>query len=308
LSEQEYPDEATEREDGSSCATWLEPRPQRNPHGTADLSGKVALVTGGGWNIGRAVALKLAQAGARVVISSRNRTNLEETVAFARERRLRVRHLVCDLTIPSEVDRLFEDIERNEGRVEVLACLAGGFGAGQPLPETNPKEWLDVLLRNFYSTYLCCRAALPGMLAGKKGDILTCAGGGAFFPMVGVHATAYASAKAAVCRFTDQLYAEVLDVPGIRVNCMEPGLTWSPKDLERIKAEEEATGQPHPLRERNHDPEDGAELALFLLSPAARPLNGRILSVDEDWWQDPERVAYVARTDLYRLRRTFEAE
>jgi len=266
------------------------------------------LVTGGGWNIGRAVSLQLARAGAKVVIASRNRGNLEETVGTAKKHDLQVRLVVCDLTIPAEVERLFGDIDSVEGRVDIQACFTGGFGAGQALQDTDPREWLDVLLRNFYATYLCCRSALPGMLARKKGDILTCAGGGAFFPMVGVHATAYASAKAAVCRFTDQLYAEVIEFPGIRINCMEPGLTWSPKDLERIKAQEEETGHPHPLRERNHSPEDGAKLALFLLSPASRQLNGRILSVDEDWWHDPERVARVAQTDLYRLRRTFEAE
>lgn len=269
------------------------------------LAGRVALVTGGGWNIGRAIALRLAQDGATVIIASRNRSNLADTVEYARQRDLDVRSHVVDLTDPKGVDDLFRDIYASEGHVDILACIAGGFGAGNSLPETDPREWMDVFARNVFSTYLCCRAALPGMLEKKRGDILTCAGGGAFFPMVGVHATAYASAKAAICRFTDQLYAEYMEIPGLRINCIEPGMTLSPIDLERIREEERNTGRPHPAREMNHSPDDGAELARFLLSPAARVLNGRILSVDEDWWREPSVVQQVASGDLYRLRRTY---
>ncbi len=269
------------------------------------LKGRVALVTGGGWNIGRAIALRLARDGATVIIASRNRDNLSETVEYARQRDLDLRSHVCDLTDPQGVEGLFRDIWASEGRVDILACLAGGFGAGAALPDTDPREWMGVFARNVYTTYLCCRKALPGMLERKRGDILTCAGGGAFFPMVGVHATAYASAKAAICRFTDQLYAENMEVPDLRINCIEPGMTLSPIDLERIEEEEKASGRPHPAREMNHSPEDGAELARFLLSPAAKILNGRILSVDEDWWRDPVAVQQVGKGDLYRLRRNY---
>ena len=273
-----------------------------------DLTGKVAVVTGGGWNIGRAIALAIARAGARVVVASRNLTNLEETVAIGRAEDLKIRPLAGDLTDPAEVDRVFEDVVANEGGVDVLACLAGGYGAPQPLHETDPQAWLDVLVRNVYTTFLCCRAVLQGMLQKRAGDILTCAGGGAFFPMVDVHATAYACSKAAICRFTDQLYAEHRNVAGLRINCIEPGMTLSPLDLSRIEEEEKRTGQVNPARERNHAPEDAAELVLWLLSPAARGINGRILSTDEDWWRDGTKVAQVVPSDLYRLRRTFLPE
>jgi 3-oxoacyl-[acyl-carrier protein] reductase len=269
------------------------------------LKGRVALVTGGGWNIGRAIALRFAEDGATVVIASRNRGNLGETVEYARQRDLNVRSHVADLTRTQCVDDLFRDIYASEGHVDILACIAGGFGAGSALPDTDPREWMDVIARNLFSTYLSCRAALPGMLERKRGDILTCTGGGAFFPMAGVHATAYATAKAGICRFTDQLYSEYMDVPGLRINCIEPGMTLSPIDLERIREEERVTGRPHPARELNHSPDDAAELARFLVSPAARTLNGRILSVDEEWWRDQAAVQQIARSDLYRLRMNY---
>lgn len=283
----------------------LTPKPEPAPIESELQRGKIAIVTGGGWNIGRAIALKLATEGARVIITSRNGDNLEMTAAQAHRKDLYIRPIVADLTKPEDVHRMIGDVLGEEGPPDILACMAGGFGCGVPIVDSDPLEWRDVLLRNLYTTYLSCRAVLPSMLERQRGDILTCAGGGAFFPMVGVNATAYASAKAGICRFTDQLYVEVMDMPAIRVNCMEPGMTWSPKDLERIVEEEKALGRPHPLREMNHPPEDGARLACFLLSPEARLLNGRILSVDEDWWLDPVKVKQVSETDLYRLRRTF---
>ena len=298
-------DKLSEPIPGGALATEETPQLQPEPPEAASLSNRVAVITGGGWNIGRATSLALARAGAKVVITSRNRTNLEETVALAKAEDLEMRCIQADLTDDEQVERVFEDVAGAEGEADILCAIAGGYGAAQAVTEGDAKEWLDVLLRNLYATYLCCRAALPPMLSKKRGDILTFAGGGAFFPMVGTHATAYASAKAGICRFTDQLYAEHMEVQGLRINCVEPGMTLSPLDLAQIEAEERRTGQKHPAREHNHPPEAGAELVEFLLSPAARAINGRILSVDDDWWRDPERVQAVAQTDLYRLRRNF---
>lgn len=281
------------------------PQLEVQPEAPGLLSGRIAIVTGGGWNIGRAVALAFARAGARVVVTSRTLANLQETCTLAAQEDLEVRAVPADLRDPDQVHDVFTDVENNEGAVDLLACLAGGLGAAAPCAETDPVEWLDVVTRNLYSTYLCCRRALPQMLTRERGDILTCAGGGAFFPMIDAHATAYASAKAAICRFTDQLYAEHLNSRGLRINCIEPGMTLSPRDLAAIEEEERRTGTVHPAREHNHAPEDGAELAMFLLGPDSVALNGRILSVDEDWWRDPDKVREVAAGDLYRLRRTF---
>ncbi len=293
----------SEPEAGGAAASAVQLQPVAPA--TGSLQGRIAIVTGGGWNIGRAVALAFARAGARVTVASRSLQNLQETCAIAADEGLSMRPFAADLEDPDQVAALFGDVEAEVGPVDLLACLAGGLGATQPCAETNPREWLSVVTRNLFTTYLCCRRALPQMLSRERGDILTCAGGGAFFPMIDAHATAYASAKAAICRFTDQLYAEHRNSKGLRINCMEPGMTLSPRDLEAIAIEEARTGKPHPAREHNHVPDDGAELALFLLSPAAAGLNGRILSVDEDWWRSPERVAAVVESDLYRLRRTF---
>ncbi|MFQ5507037.1 MAG: SDR family NAD(P)-dependent oxidoreductase, partial [Planctomycetota bacterium] len=199
------PEESYNDEDPSTTKTIPKPEPLLlEPE---NLEDRVVVVTGGGWNIGRAIALRCAHQRATVIICSRNEKNLLATVEAAAEADLNVRHVVLDIKDPDSVASEFEEIIATESRIDVLACMAGGFGAGKPLHETDPGEWLDVVLRNLYGTFLCCRAVLPGMIERRQGDILTCAGGGAFFPVIGLNATAYACAKAAICRFTDQLYS-----------------------------------------------------------------------------------------------------
>ncbi|MBN2489289.1 MAG: SDR family oxidoreductase [Planctomycetes bacterium] len=268
-----------------------------------NLAGASAIVTGGGWNIGRAVAIALARAGARVTLAARDRARLEETrqlIAGAGGEALVV---PTDVTDAAACDRLVAAALERFGTVDALVNLAGGFGAGAPLDRVEPAAWIDVVSRNLIGTFLATRAALPALSGRPEAHVITCAGAGAFFPEIGSHMTAYASAKAAICRFTDQLAAELLDT-AIRVNCIEPGMVWDPPTLERIAAEEQCTGHPHPDRGRNRPPEAAAELVLFLLGAGAAGLNGRLVSVNDSWWRDPAEVARVAAGDACRLRRS----
>jgi NAD(P)-dependent dehydrogenase (short-subunit alcohol dehydrogenase family) len=96
---------------------------------------------------------------------------------------------------------------------------------------------------------------------------------------------------------------ELLDA-SIRVNCLQPGLTWSAEKLRAVEEEERRTGTPHPEREQNHSPEDAANLATWLASDESVPLTGRLVSVDDDWWQDRAQVEAVCRSlHAYCLRR-----
>jgi 3-oxoacyl-[acyl-carrier protein] reductase len=270
---------------------------------TRRLEGRVAIVTGGGWNVGRAIARRFAAEGAEVVVASRNAANLDETVRTIRAEGGDALAVPTDCTALAEVERLVARTVERHGTVDVLAAIAGGGGGYEPIDTIDPALWERVVRQNLFATFYAVRAVLPILRAKNAGSILTCVGGGAFFPMLGVHMTAYACAKAGVARLTDQLTAELWET-GIRVNAIEPGMTWSPETLAKIEADERRTGRRHPDRTRNHPPEHAAELAAFLVSDESLPLRGRLVSTDEDWWRDPAKVRAVGETvHLFRLRR-----
>ena len=267
------------------------------------LEGRVAVITGGGWNIGRAVALRFAREGAQVAICGRREEPLRETEELVRAAGGEAFGMVADVTELAEIEAFVARTASHFGPPEVLAAIAGGGGGYEAVDEIDPAWWAHVIRINLVGTFHAVRAVLPAMRARKAGTILTCSGGGAYYPLLGMHATAYATAKAGLCRFTDQLAVELLDT-GIRVNCLQPGLTWSEARRREVEEEERRTGQPHPERAANHCPEDAAELAAWLASDESAPLTGRAVSVDEDWWRDPGRVQSVCESmHAYTLRR-----
>jgi len=250
---------------------------------SADLAGRVALVTGGGWNIGRAVALALGDAGAAVAVVGRNADRLEETVTLLRARGARGFAFTTDARRPEEVLAMRESVTEELGPVDVLAAIAGGGGLTEPYAEVDPLHWWSIVETNLKTSFLVSQALTRSMQERGSGSIIFCAGGGATVPMPVAGATAYASAKAGICRLTDQLAFELLN-SGVRVNCIEPG---------RVTNEEEARPT--------------AELATWLASDASRPLTARILYAADDWWRDPARVEEVSASHhLYCLRRCEE--
>lgn len=267
------------------------------------LQGKVAIVTGGGWNIGRATALRFAREGARVVVASRRAERLEEVAAAIRDEGGEALAVQTDVLSLASVEALAARTLERFGTIDVLVALAGGGGTDEAIDEIDPVWWDTVVRTNVVGTFHAVRAVLPTMRAKNAGTIVTCAGGGATNPVFGVRHTAYSCANAAVCRFTDQLAVELLDTH-IRVNCLLPGSTWSPDTFALVEAEEARSGRPHPNRATNRPPEESAELALFLASDASAPMFGRTVATTEDWWRDPARVHAVSASDsLYCLRR-----
>ena len=267
------------------------------------LEGKVALVTGGGWNIGRAVTRRFADEGARVVICGRREEPLHETVELVRSDGGTALPVQADVTSMEDMLAVAREARTAYGGIDIVCAIAGGGGGYEAVDVIDPSWWKHVVDINVLGTFHTVRAALPDLRERGGGAIVTCSGGGAYFPMMGMQATAYATAKAAVCRFTDQLAVELFDA-NIRVNCLQPGLTWSDEKLARIEEEEKRTGERHPDRDQNHPPEDAANLALWLVSDESAPLTGRLVSVDEDWWQDRARVEAACRSlHAYCLRR-----
>ncbi|MEM7306827.1 MAG: SDR family oxidoreductase [Planctomycetota bacterium] len=275
-------------------------------HSAQRLAGKVAVVTGGGWNVGRAVALRFAREGASVAVAGRNAERLDETVALIEEATggaAKALAVPCDVTEREQVDALVDRTRAELGSAHVLAAIAGGGGGYDQVDEIDPEWWAYVIRLNLVGTFHAVRAVVPDMRRMGGGSILTCTGGGGFFPALGTPASAYATSKAGICRLTDQLALE-LHGAGIRVNCVSPELVWSPERLAEVEAEERRTGTKHPDRDNVHPPEDAAELAAWLASDESAPLTGRAVSVNDRWWRDRAEVERViASVHAYTLRR-----
>jgi 3-oxoacyl-[acyl-carrier protein] reductase len=243
-----------------------------------DLSGKVAIVTGGARDIGAAVVRALASNGASVVVnyaSSAERANaLAAEVTAAGGRAIAVR---ADVTREAEVRRLVDETRAAFGdRVDVLVNNAGGIVKRTKLEDMTPAFWDEVFALNTKSVFLVTQAVVPAMTDG--GAIVNLAslaardgGGGG--------AVAYSAAKGAVLTMTRGL-AKELGARKIRVNCVSPGMIDTTfHDVHTPQAAREATVA-KTLVGRQGTPDDVANAVLFLASDASAYLTGESVEIN----------------------------
>ncbi len=186
-----------------------------------DLTGKVALVTGGGRGIGRAIALALARAGCDVAVNYRERKNDAESAA--REIRAGGRRCIviaADVSRGAEVMQLVRAVEQQLGAIDILVNNAGKILI-QPIDQIREEDWNDLIAVNLTSCFLMTQAVLPGMRARQWGRVINLSSVAAQAgSIVGVH---YAAAKAGTLGLT-RSYARVLAKEGITVNAIAPAL------------------------------------------------------------------------------------
>src|SRR5438270_11419089 len=186
-----------------------------------DLSGQVAIVTGGGRGIGRLVAEALAAAGAAVAVTARSEDQLVETVASITGAGGTAIALPGDVSDPESVTEAVHQVERQLGPIDLLINNAGISGPIGPVWEVDAGEWWRTFGVNLQGVFLFAHAVLPGMVARRSGRIINVSSNaGAFrWPFV----SAYAVSKAAVIKFTENVARETKNY-GVKVFAIHPGL------------------------------------------------------------------------------------
>jgi len=241
-----------------------------------NLDGKTAIVTGGGRDIGRACAMRLARAGANVAINYLNSADgAESAVAEITAAGGRAFAMQGDMTKPEDAKALVERTATEFGAIHVVMPVAGGLLARVPLKEMTLEHWNKVLAVNLTSAMLIIQAAVPHMTEG--GAIVTFAsqaardggGGGAL---------AYGASKGAVTTMTRGLAKEL--APAIRVNAVCPGMIDT--DFHNVFTKPEVrknVAGATPLK-REGTSEEVAELAVYLASDAASFITGANVDIN----------------------------
>lgn len=274
--------------------------------GPMKLEGKVALVTGAGRGIGKAIALAFAGEGADLVVVSRTPAEVKTTAGEIRALGRRALPLEVDVSQGEAVDTMIRQTIAEFGKIDVLVNNAGIYGPIGPLVDNDSDRWIETIRINLIGVYLCTRAVLPAMMAQRQGKIINLAGGGAASPRP--YFSAYSTAKAGVVRFTETVAEEVKQY-NIHINAISPGGV-STRLVQEVVAAGEAAGEKD-LNEARHIIETGggppsvaASLAVFLASPDSDGLTGRLLSATwDDWRGMAGHIPEIMASDLYTLRR-----
>ena len=250
------------------------------------LQGQVGLVTGGGKGIGRVIALRLAAEGARVAVTGRHQADLDETAALIQKQGGQGMAMAADVADEKKIGELFEGVKRRLGPIRILVNNAGIAGPTAAVAQMSRGSWEEVLAVNLTGPMLCCRAALPGMLAQGGGKIINIGS------VAGKRAYAlrspYAVTKWGLIGFTMTLAQEV-GPNNIQVNIVNPGPVTGERLQRVIDDRARELGQPAKAVENFYlegtalkrfvTPEDVAAAVAFLASSEADNITGQSIDV-----------------------------
>jgi NAD(P)-dependent dehydrogenase (short-subunit alcohol dehydrogenase family) len=252
-----------------------------------ELKDKVAIITGGGYGIGKEIALAYARAGVKLVLAARTPAPLEQ--ARDEVTKLGVPAVVVKADVAKEADcaRMVEETVRAFGRVDILVNNAGIAGPTKKTTEMVLSEWQEVIDINLTGAWLASRAAIPVMVKQSAGNILMISSGAGRrgYPL----RSPYASSKWAMIGLTQTLAGE-WGANGIRVNCICPGAVEGDSIERVIKARAQALGVPDDqvrkgftstaALQRMVTEHEVARVATFLVSDLAAGVTGQTINVD----------------------------
>jgi NAD(P)-dependent dehydrogenase (short-subunit alcohol dehydrogenase family) len=210
------------------------------------LKDKVAIVTGGGQGIGKAIALAFAAEGARVVVAARNLANLEKTVAEIAAKGGSAKAIQTDVTREAEIKRMVAETVNKFGKIDILVNNSGIGGVTCPVMDLKLEDWMEVLNIDLTGSMLCSKHVLKRMVPRKSGVIINIAAEGgragdgrAGYPM----RSPYCCAKMGLIGLTETLSIEVGQY-NVRVNAISPAAVRGERIINVVKGRADATGVP----------------------------------------------------------------
>lgn len=246
--------------------------------GLFDLTGKVAVITGSSRGIGRAIAERMAEHGASVVVSSRKLDACEEVVSAITAKGGKARAVACNISSKEELEKLAQKTREAFGKIDVLVCNAAvnpHFGPSQEIPDS---AFDKVMASNVRSNHWLCQIAIPEMAERKDGAVIIVSSIGGLKGSSSLGT--YGISKAADMQMARNLAVE-WGPSNVRVNCIAPGLVRT--DFARALWENPEIYQRainlYPLR-RIGEPDEIAGTAVFLASSAGTFVTGQTIVVD----------------------------
>lgn len=232
-----------------------------------NVADRVVLISGPTGGLGTAVVRAFAEEGARLVLTSRRRPELEALAAELALDPERVLVVPADITEPAEAERVVRDAHDRFGAIDVVVHVTGGYKAGAPVAETDLETWQLMLSLNLTSAFLVARAALPGMLARGSGKLVFIGSRGGSQPAA--NTAAYGVSKGGLEMLARDL-AEETRRRGVNVNAVAPSIIDTPANRRAMPKADHTTW----VR-----PESLAGVIRFLASDAARDIHGAVIPV-----------------------------
>lgn len=273
----------------------------------SSLLGKCAIVTGGSRGIGFSIAQKLTSEGAKVVICSRHKSELQDALKVLNQKRVMAYGKVCDVSRTNDCKNLIKFAKMKLKNIDILVNNAGVYGPVGPLEGNDIYAWEGALKINLMGAVYCSHFVIPIMKKSKGGKIINLCGAGIGSSKTMSNFTAYVTSKGAIAAFTEVL-AEELKNQNIQVNSISPGAVNTYLNEYLIKQGSKKSGEDiyqQAIRQKKEggiSPLLAAELVVFLASDQSNQISGRLLSAK---WNPPALLKKHKKltNNMYKLRR-----
>ncbi len=271
------------------------------------LSNKTCIITGGARGIGLAIAKELVSQGARVVICSRTKSDLQKALKDLNRKKKVAFGKICDVSKLSDCKELIKFAQKKLNKIDILVNNAGIYGPIDSFEKINLSDFKKTIEINLMGMVYCSYLVIPIMEKNGKGKIINLCGAGVGGSKTMPKFTAYFTSKFAVAGFTEVLSDELKE-KNIQVNSISPGAVNTYLNTYLIKQGPEKSGKEfyeNAIKQQKSlgtPPELAARLVVYLTSSEANHITGRLLSAK---WNPPEKLKSIKkfRNNLYKLRK-----